>query len=126
MRDFWTTTKIAGEDLELYEAVRLSGSNKVVKMTTTGATSGFDVGPLGVVVYPGLTGQSVAVAYVGEARGIAGATIAEGKALTCNSAGHLVAAASGDIAFARALHAAVDLDHVDIILTGPYRFVGTN
>lgn len=122
-------TRLAGADLSpyLYHIMGRSAARTVNLATGTATASGFAVGPTGVLYSTAPAGAAVALAVLGPAKVIAGDSIAEGRAITCNGSGRAVAAASGDIAFGHMLEAVgADGDYGEVFLCRPFRLIGAN
>ena len=104
---------VASEVIDRWKAVELDGQNPP-QLQTPGSSGNPTVGVLSISADE--VGDTVGLIVFGFARGIAGATIAEGEFLTANADGDLVPAGAGDRVVARALEDAASGDALEIFV----------
>lgn len=107
---------LAGEAMTKYEFVKLVGSETINAVDTQGEKA-LGVLQEEVTADDATNGRIVNVAVAGISRVIAGATITEFDLLTTGADGRAEVAATGDVVVGIALQAAVDGDHMDILLS---------
>ncbi len=107
---------IAGEAITKYEFVKLTGA-EVLNVCDTQGESAIGVCQDEISAADATSGRIANVAVIGISRVIAGATIAIQDPITPGADGRAEVATTADQVVGIALQAAVDGDHMDVLLT---------
>lgn len=117
-------TRVAAADLSglIYRIAAYNGSGQVVA-ANSGSSPAIS-GIAGVIYNTPRSGEAVSVAIDGPGKVFAQNTIADGALLTAGTSAGVIAAASGDLVFARAHQFANAGTYMNVRLFQPWRLVG--